>query len=152
MASERSKRIAEELKSWQKPPNNCSAGPVGDDMTHWQGTIMGPDDSPYKGGVFFLSIKLPEDYPIMPPKVVFTTKVYHPNIHRSGKICLDILISEWSPTVTIAQVFEAICLMLTDPNLDDPLVPDIARIYKNDKDFFNDQAKEWTLKYAANTK
>ncbi|CAF1053974.1 unnamed protein product, partial [Brachionus calyciflorus] len=34
------------------------------------------------------------------------------------------------------------------PNPDDPLVPEIARIYKTDKVSYNKNAKEWTQKYA----
>lgn len=64
---------------------------------------MGPSDSPYSGGVFFLAIHFPTDYPFKPPKVNFTTRIYHPNINSNGSICLDILRDQWSPALTISK-------------------------------------------------
>ncbi|RMY75741.1 hypothetical protein D0863_02373 [Hortaea werneckii] len=140
------------------PPSSCSAGPIGDDLCsgslrgmvnkaknanrdiqfHWQATIMGPGDSPYSGGVFFLAIHFPTDYPFKPPKVNFTTRIYHPNINSNGSICLDILRDQWSPALTISK----------DPNPDDPLVPEIAHVYKTDRSRYEATAREWTRKYA----
>lgn len=126
------KRIQRELQELGRdPPANCSAGPVGDDLFHWQATIMGPEDSPYSGGVYFLDIHFPADYPFKPPKVSFTTKIYHCNINSNGGICLDILKDQWSPALTISKVLLSICSLLTDPNPDDPLVPEIAQVFFN---------------------
>ncbi|OMJ30401.1 Ubiquitin-conjugating enzyme E2-16 kDa [Smittium culicis] len=175
------RRINKELKDLERdPPSTCSAGPVGDDVFHWQATIMGPSDSPYSGGVFFLTIQFPTDYPFKPPKVSFTTRIYHPNINSNGSICLDILKDQWSPALTISKgilflsnptpppfphflsnlislnfnlflslVLLSICSMLTDPNPDDPLVPEIAHIYKTDRERYEATAREWTRKYAS---
>ena len=98
------KRITRELQDLGRdPPSSCSAGPVGDDLFVWQATIMGPSDSPYAGGVFFLTIHFPTDYPFKPPKIAFTTRIYHPNINANGAICLDILRDQWSPALTISK-------------------------------------------------
>ena len=56
------------------------------------------------GGVFFLNIHFPTDYPFKPPKFAFTTRIYHPNINSNGAICLDILRSQWSPALTVSKV------------------------------------------------
>merc|ERR1712203_708175 len=143
------KRIQKELNDLSNdPPANCSAGPNGDDHFNWQATIMGPPDSAYQGGVFFLNINFPSDYPFKPPKVQFTTKIYHCNVNTNGSICLDILQSQWSPALTISKVLLSICSLLTDPNPDDPLVPEIAKLYKTDREKYTKLAREWTGKYA----
>jgi len=144
------KRIQKELEEIQKdPPSNCSAGPVDDDLFHWQATIIGPEDSPYHGGIFLINIHFSSDYPFKPPKCQFLTKIYHPNINSQGGICLDILKDNWSPALTVSKLLLSICSLLTDPNPDDPLVIDIAEIYKKNRELYIEKAKEYTLFYAS---
>jgi|EP00029_Vermamoeba_vermiformis_P005596 ubiquitin-conjugating enzyme E2 D/E len=143
------KRLQKEYKDiLADPPSTVSAGPVGEDLFHWTATIIGPEGTPYAGGTFFLDIYFPADYPFKPPKVQFTTKVYHPNINKNGAICLDILKTEWSPALTISRVLLSISSLLTDPNPNDPLVPEIANQFKVSRDAFDKSAREWTMKYA----
>lgn len=143
------KRLEKELRELANdPPSNCSAGPVGDDLFHWQATIMGPEDSPYQNGVYMLNIHFPADYPFKPPKVNFTTKIYHCNINSSGSICLDILKDQWSPALTISKVLLSICSLLTDCNPDDPLVTDIAQLYRKNRVKHDLIASEWNRLYA----
>tara|TARA_Y100000996_G_scaffold232378_1_gene182875 strand:- start:459 stop:923 length:465 start_codon:yes stop_codon:yes gene_type:complete len=142
-------RIQKELiELQQSPPANCSAGPVDDDIFQWQATIMGPEGSPYHGGVFYLKISFPKDYPFKPPKMMFTTRIYHCNINSGGGICLDILKDQWSPALTISKVLLSICSLMDDPNPDDPLVPDIADLLRKNKKEHDEQARLYTLKYA----
>ena len=143
------KRINKELKDLtEDPPANCSAGPQGDDLFDWIATIMGPEGTPYHGGLFFLRINFPSDYPFKAPKIAFTTPIYHCNVNRNGGICLDILKEEWSPALTTSKVLLSICSLLVDPNPDDPLEPEIAHLYKKNRDRYNMHAREWTRKYA----
>ena len=71
-------------------------------FTHWKAIIKGPSDSIYSGGYFQIDIKLPKEYPYLPPKMKFDTKIWHPNISsQTGAICLDILKDQWSPALSI---------------------------------------------------
>jgi len=144
------KRISKELQEINKEPVlNCTTGPVDEsDLFRWQATIIGPDATPYEGGVFCLDIQFPVDYPFSPPKVKFVTKVYHCNISGTGGICLDILKDKWSPALTITKVLLSICSLLADPNPDDPLVPDIADLFRTDRVAHDSLAREQTHRHA----
>ena len=150
------KRLEKELTDFNKdPPANCSAGPVNDnDMFHWCAELLGPGDSPYQGGVFFLNIRFPQDYPFKPPRCTFTTKIFHPNIGRNGQVCccaLELLGNQWSPALTISKVLLSISSVLTEPNPDsvcDNGNYEAAHLYKTDRSKFESIAKEWTKKYA----
>ena len=104
------KRLQKEIKELEnQPPYGITAGPIDErDLYRWQATIMGPDDSPYKDGVFFLNIHFPTDYPFKPPKVQFITRIYHCNINSNGTICLDMLKNDWSPDKNLVKVLLAL--------------------------------------------
>ncbi|KAG2198824.1 hypothetical protein INT47_000740 [Mucor saturninus] len=143
--SSSAKRISKELAEISlDPPSNCSAGPKGDDLFDWVSTISGPSDSPYAGGIFFLDVHFPEEYPFKPPKIVFRTRIYHCNINSQGAICLDILKDNWSPALTISKVLLSICSLLTDANPHDPLVGSIAQEYLTNREEHDSIAREWT--------
>lgn len=133
-----------------------SAIPYADNLRHFNVAITGPQGSPYEGtarfyiylilegGTFRLELFLTADYPMGPPKVRFLTKIYHPNIDRLGRICLDILKVEinlfssslitrqdkWSPALQIRTVLLSIQALLSAPNPDDPLDNNVAEQWK----------------------
>jgi ubiquitin-conjugating enzyme E2 D/E len=99
-------------------------------------------------GLFFLDFTFPPNYPFSPPHVISATRVYHPNINPVGQLDLDILDDHWAPTLTVRTVLLAICSLLVHLDLDNPLVPDLARQFKVDRVAFNRTAWEWTQRYA----
>ena len=143
------KRIQKELEEIQtEPPSNCSAGPINDNLQEWEATIIGPSESPYAGGIFKLKINFTDKYPFKPPKVKFSTPIFHPNINNQGSICLDILNVNRSPALTITKLLLSISSLMTDPNPKDPLVKTIADMYMLEREKYNSKAREYTLRYA----
>jgi len=134
----------------QEPVPGIEATPFEDNARHFSIIIDGPRDSAYECGKFQLQLFLPEDYPMSPPKVVFVTKIYHPNIDKLGRICLDILKDKWSPALQIRTVLLSIQALLSAPNPDDPLNNQVAELWKSNEEQALKNAKEWTKKYAGN--
>ncbi|KAL5118192.1 Ubiquitin-conjugating enzyme 13 [Pleosporales sp. CAS-2024a] len=143
------KRIIKESERLVKEPvQGISATPHDDNLRYFDVTIDGPSQSPYEGGVFKLELFLPDDYPMTPPKVRFLTKIYHPNIDRLGRICLDVLKSNWSPALQIRTILLSIQALLGAPNPDDPLANDVAQAWKENQAQAIETAKAWTQQYA----
>ncbi|POY74765.1 hypothetical protein BMF94_2241 [Rhodotorula taiwanensis] len=144
------KRIIKETQRLvSDSPPGIEAVPHEDNLRYFDVVISGPESSPFEGGRFKLELFLPEEYPMAPPKVRFLTKIYHPNIDKLGRICLDILKDKWSPALQIRTVLLSIQALLSAPNPDDPLANDVAAHWKeNEKDAMR-VSREWTQKFAA---
>jgi ubiquitin-protein ligase len=113
----------------EEPAPGISAKPHPENLRYFDVVIAGPQSSPYEGGIFKLELFLPADYPMVPPKVFnffppsemipdvalqvrFLTKIYHPNVDKLGRICLDILKDRWSPALQIRTVLLSVQALL----------------------------------------
>jgi peroxin-4 len=131
------KRLTHEVQDLQtSPPDSVlHLGPASDeDLFQWEAVLKGPRDpaSPYHGGLWLLSISVPPNYPLAPPKVSFITPICHPNVHFStGEICLTLLSGEhWTAAYNLSTTVSAIQQLLSSPGLDSPLNVDIANLYR----------------------
>jgi len=150
MAGHRARRIGKELADIHADPDSqISAETIGDSITNLRGSFKGPASTPYEGGVYEVSINIPNEYPFKPPVMKFTTKIWHPNISsQTGAICLDTLSSGWSPVLTIRSAMMSLQSLLSSPEPKDPQDAVVAQqLIKNPKEFER-QAREWAVKYA----
>jgi len=144
-------RIIKELaeaKKFKEP--NILLMNLNDDVFTWKGYLFGPDNSPYKDGIFQIKLNLPNNYPMSPPKITFLTKIFHPNINfETGEVCLDILKEQWTPAWTLESACLAILDIMNHPNPDSPLNCDAGNLMRaGDITGYNHMALMYTVEYA----
>merc|ERR1712113_275342 len=132
----------------QEPPPGVVAVPDPHNYRYFHIKMSGPNSTPYDGGTYELELFLPEGYPMEPPKVRFLTKIYHPNIDKLGRICLDVLKDKWSPALQIRTVLLSIQPLLSAPEPSDPLDTKVADHFKENRAEAEVKAKEWNQQYA----
>eukprot|EP01004_Peranema_trichophorum_P009583 NODE_8330_length_688_cov_97.883186_g7708_i0.p1 GENE.NODE_8330_length_688_cov_97.883186_g7708_i0~~NODE_8330_length_688_cov_97.883186_g7708_i0.p1 ORF type:complete len:192 (+),score=47.65 NODE_8330_length_688_cov_97.883186_g7708_i0:54-578(+) len=142
-SSQAKRRLLRDLRKIQDdPPQGVTGAPMDDNIFSWNAIILGPDDTCWEGGTFQLTMTFTEDYPNKAPKVVFVTKMFHPNIYADGSICLDILQNNWSPIYDVSAILTSIQSLLTDPNPNSPANGEAAKLYRDDRRMYERRVKE----------
>lgn len=120
-----------------------------DNLFEWRVFIEGPKDTFYENGIFQLLMKFPNDYPMSPPVVQFTSEFWHPNVYTDGKVCISILHppghdemsgelpeERWLPTQTVTTILLSIISLLSAPNISSPANVDASVEWRKDKDTY----------------
>jgi ubiquitin-protein ligase len=108
----------------------------------------GPSSTPYEGGIFRLRLSVPDGYPTTALRVWFCTKTYHPNVQPNGEVCAHGFGVGWNATWDLRTVVLAVASLLSAPDLTDPSLAEVARVYLTDRGAFEKTAREWTARYA----
>ncbi|CAH8383243.1 unnamed protein product [Eruca vesicaria subsp. sativa] len=119
-----------------------------ENLFRWEANLIGPANCPFENGVFAVSIHIPTKYPFKPPKIMFQTKIFHPNINEDGEISIDILGALWSPSLRIDLLLLSICSVLSTPA--EPFIPGnpAVKLYQQDRRAYEKIARMWTMAYA----
>ncbi|KAJ7567481.1 hypothetical protein O6H91_02G149900 [Diphasiastrum complanatum] len=148
MMSSAQLRLMSDLKAiQQEPPEGCSASPHSEEnLFVWGATVFGPDETAWEGAILPLRLTFGEHYPAKPPRVRFTSEVFHPNVYNDGTLCMDIIQDAWSPCHNVCTILTSIQSLLTDPNPSSPANPEAAHLYQTDLQAYNRRVRQCVRK------
>ncbi|TFF89554.1 MAG: ubiquitin-conjugating enzyme E2 [Promethearchaeota archaeon] len=136
-------RLAYEAKILEE--EEPSFKPIDGDLTTWEGFILGT--GLFEGGVFKIQINVTRKFPFEAPKVKWLSKIWHPNIYRR-KVCVGVQGKDWTPTMSIAGLIEALRNLLNFPNPNSPLNSEAANQMKTNPKKYEQMVRKYVEKYA----
>ena len=109
-----------------------------------------------EGGIFIAQLDFPFDFPNSPPKMRFTSAIWHPNVYPDGRVCISILHppgtdvfnaeetaeERWRPILSVEAVLLSVISMLADPNPSSPANIDAAVMFRKDPAAYKKRCKE----------
>ncbi|OCF37191.1 ubiquitin-conjugating enzyme E2 S [Kwoniella heveanensis BCC8398] len=131
-----------------EPPEGVRIIVDEDDLTGLEGVIQGPPGTPYEGGYFRVKFAFGPEYPNLPPKCTMITKIFHPNISKSGEICVDTLKKGWNKSYGVGHVLVTIKCLLIYPNPESALDEEAGKQLLADYEGYSKYAKLMTSIHA----
>ena len=109
-----------------------------------QAEYEGPAETPYEGGIFKMRLVFGSDFPRVPPKGYFITKIFHPNVSSSGEICVNVLKRDWNPDLGLRHVLTVIRCLLIEPNPESALNEEAGKLLLESFEEFATKARLMT--------
>ncbi|KAJ2808740.1 hypothetical protein H4R20_000685 [Coemansia guatemalensis] len=144
------RRLVSELKRLEtSPPEGIKVRINEEQLTEINAVIDGPKDTPYEGGQFQVRLTIDESFPDTPPKGVFVTKIFHPNVSEHGEICVNTLKKDWQKHYGIEHVLVTVKCLLIYPNPESALNEEAGRLLLEHYDDYARHARLMTEIHAA---
>ncbi|KAJ1300808.1 hypothetical protein OPQ81_002448 [Rhizoctonia solani] len=138
------RKLVKEIQQLRaEPPEGIRVVPSEENMLDVTGIIAGPEGTPYAGGYYHIHFSFPPTFPASPPSARMATKIFHPNVSRSGEICVNTLKKDWKPTYGLGHVLVTIKCLLIVPNAESALDEEAGKLLLEDWDEFCSRAKMW---------
>ncbi|EJD42976.1 hypothetical protein AURDEDRAFT_114852 [Auricularia subglabra TFB-10046 SS5] len=130
------------------PPEGIRVVTEEDNVLNLVGIIAGPENTPYEGGYFRVKFSFTDEFPTAPPKCWFSTKIFHPNVSKSGEICVNTLKKDWKPTFGIGHILVTIKCLLIYPNPESALDDEAGKLLLENYDDYCSRARIITQVHA----
>ncbi|KAJ1514519.1 hypothetical protein HMI54_005246 [Coelomomyces lativittatus] len=144
------KRIVKDLNELKtNPPEGIQLLLNEENITDIQAWILGSEGTPFEGGLFKLRLVIPNDFPHSPPKGFFITRIFHPNISKTGEICVNTLKQDWHQDTKLKHIFLVIKCLLIHPNPDSALNEEAAKLFQENYPMYVHQAMMYTKIHAS---
>mmetsp|Transcript_99880 Transcript_99880/g.223858 ORF Transcript_99880/g.223858 Transcript_99880/m.223858 type:complete len:196 (-) Transcript_99880:55-642(-) len=92
--------------------------------------IDGPTQTPYEGGTYRVKVIIGAEFPMQPPRAIFLTKIFHPNISSTGDVCVNTLKRDWDPqNWSIGHILQVIRCLLIVPFPESALNEEAGRLF-----------------------
>jgi ubiquitin-conjugating enzyme E2 S len=135
-------RVAKEMRKLSSEPlDGIKVALNEEDVTDITAEITGPEQTPFEGGVFKVKLMLPGDYPHAPPKGFFLTRIFHPNISKTGEICVNTLKRDWKKDLGLGHVLQVVRCLLINPFPESALNEEAGKLFMEEYDEYHKKAK-----------
>ncbi|KAL5637435.1 hypothetical protein ACGC1H_004007 [Rhizoctonia solani] len=143
------RKLVKEIQQLRaEPPEGIRVVPSEENMLDVVGIVAGPEGTPYAGGYYHIHFSFPPTFPASPPSARMLTKIFHPNVSRSGEICVNTLKKDWKATYGLGHVLVTIKCLLIVPNAESALDEEAGKLLLEDWDEFCARARMWCSVHA----